>query len=167
MKPLQDARVAYILRGRPRKVEMRSYFPLELAAQIEAERRLYARVPSTAEVIRQLCSEAMAIRRIGRSKPQRGAPVPFTGLTEKPLAPMPLRCPLCGYAHRAGEVCGRDSAPLVLTAPVVLTEPAPVVLTRGVNKQSSEERRPDMRKNDRHKPGYMRDYMRKRRQKKT
>lgn len=61
-------------------VYVRSRFPLELAAKIEAERRLDAHVPSMAEVIRQLCSEALAIRRIGRSKPKRGALVPFVGL---------------------------------------------------------------------------------------
>jgi hypothetical protein len=49
------------------------------AEQVEAERKLYAIVPSRSEVVRQLLSEGMLFRKMYRPRPPRpakGLPLP-------------------------------------------------------------------------------------------
>lgn len=55
-----------------------------------------------------------------------------------------MTCKACGGDHRGWEPCRKPSVNTVKTQEV-LTQPSPVVLTSG----------------DRHKPGYMAEYMRK------
>jgi len=60
-----------------------------------------------------------------------------------------MSCKLCGVNHRGWERCSPS---------VVLTED-----NNGVNKESSGVNSASHRKNDRHREGYMREYMAKRR----